>query len=503
MTSNKKTLNTGDLTTINPIPGAESLGYGFNIFGRYDINARITSLFDLEVDDSRKWEYKPTSTTFLVPKNVSTPANPSYAGSSYAFDNAREFTQHFQAKAKVSGSVGAFKGQFSASYSSDERDVSKFSYGLYEYESTAWSINLRDYSESKFLEKVTSSQTFKDLPDKFSSEDAQKFFAFFQKFGTHFIETVYVGGNLYYYISIASSYQYSRSEITSKASAEWNGLIAKSSAKAEQEWNTAGQEWAERRRSHISAVGADAGVLNWVSPAFGTNDPEAFSNWTTAVQQNPATVGFSLEPIWKAFSGDKANALMKAFAKYADSRITVESSYKQCSIYVNGTPLRPHRRPPSPTDSGIQLAILNRETLEPAFNEYFVPDKRYSVAFFDEAFQAVRQYEGDEDYIVVLATYGLIEYQNPTQEFYEFLQSSGGGGELTEWDNLGPSGTVGRINYVLIGVAGAGTDTGIERLAQYYSDWGPEPHEVVTHADAFLMPLPGEDDTIVYSPTDY
>jgi hypothetical protein len=181
------------LAIANPIPGSEMLGYGFNIFGTYDFDSATRPLFDLGTPEPYE---AANGKTYNRPSRVAVGGGESSA-SAYSFDSADQFASHFQSSAGISGSYGAFSASFSSAYQSDQQSSSQYSWALVESKVLSWSVTL-DASAANVRPHVHSDPDFSSLPSTYSPENAHLFFAFFNKFGTHFISEIDVGGTLYY-----------------------------------------------------------------------------------------------------------------------------------------------------------------------------------------------------------------------------------------------------------------------------------------------------------------
>src|SRR5258708_7032390 len=117
------------------VPGAEMLGYGFNIFGDYSFEAALRPLLTLGA--TLPWN-APSSKVYSLPANVNTPGGSSSSADSRAFSSSKEFTNYFQTSASVSGSLGAFGGSFGASYSTAEQNNEDYSWALVEADVYSW-----------------------------------------------------------------------------------------------------------------------------------------------------------------------------------------------------------------------------------------------------------------------------------------------------------------------------------------------------------------------------
>src|SRR5213595_941529 len=96
----KNVVASDEATAIqNLIPGAEMLGYGFNIFNTYSFDSAIQPLFKLGAPSP----WTTGGVTFNVPENVATPGGSMSSARATSFDTASDFNSYFQSSASVSG----------------------------------------------------------------------------------------------------------------------------------------------------------------------------------------------------------------------------------------------------------------------------------------------------------------------------------------------------------------------------------------------------------------
>jgi hypothetical protein len=195
---------------VNSVPGTETLGWGFNIFGPYSTKSKTSLLFDIK-DGKRRWTELSTKITYSLPDNVSQPAtdNQSPTTTSFTvFDGRSDVQQHFSSKAKLDANLvadfGAFSGSFSAAFSSEARSANQYKYAIAETDASFWEVGLETESLDKLTESVRAD--IGQLPAAYSISQRGLFFAFFDKYGTHYISSVTVGGRLYYNVAVRKSY---------------------------------------------------------------------------------------------------------------------------------------------------------------------------------------------------------------------------------------------------------------------------------------------------------
>jgi hypothetical protein len=478
----------------NLVPGAEILGYGFNIFGPYSFDSAIRPLFDLG-DKTTPYTYPESGATYQVPSNVSPPGGSSASASAHAFSTASEFVDYFQASASVSGSVGAFSASFSGTYSQQQQDASAYSWALVEGDYYAWHLQLF-YSSEILRANILKDPDWKDLPHDFTRENAAQFYNFFQKFGTHFISSVGCGGTLYYYFSVEQDSNLNSTQISASASAEYQGLICSGKAQAEAYWSQCATNWTSSRQSFAQTVPATTGVIDWINPPSGSyDDTGAFAGWKDSVVNNPSRSDFGLTTIDRVFSGSQAIAIQQAYAAYASNLAHIEAYRDRTpTVLINGKPIVPEGGYPGGAVPGWQMVVLDG-TLQTVLDKFYTVDTsqpNWPDPTFRQMSEDLRPYAGNREYLLVTATSFGDEGMNPTEEFYGLLKSFGAGDLLDSWMSYSHSCSFGEaVAYILVGRPG---DTA---GCEAFTTERTSTNEGVT-VDAFFNPSAGS-----FTPTPY
>ncbi len=477
----------------NLVPGAEIIGYGFNIFGSYSFDNALKPLFDL--GEPASWT-APSGTVYQLPAHVSQPGGSSSTATSSTFATSSAFTSYFQGSASVSGSIGAFSASFSSTYDTAQQSQSDYSWALVEADFIAWHISI-NYSLANVRKDVKEDSDWADLPKTFNAsneENVLAFYNFFTKFGTHFISTVTTGGTLYYYYAISRSSHYSSTAISVSASAEYHGLISNTSAEASAQWGNTAANWTSYRQSHAMTVPAITNVIDWVNPAPGTYDRNGnFAQWKQAVVNNPSRCKFALKPIWDLFSGQQYQALFEAYQSYGNNRVSVLArKIGLAVIVVNGKPMIPDGGYPAANTQAWQLVVLDRKTLAVRLNKIYqfnFNDAQWPDDTLNRMSSDLGPYVGSGTHMLVTATSNLDEACNPNAELYAILKSFGSGAALDTWmttPNHACSSGPGSAVYALIG-SGASV-TACEGFGGFYPGFPTTPE---ISLNALLLPQPG------------
>ena len=224
------------------IPGATSLGRGFDIFGRIsNQDALLNPLIDMRSTDR---EETIDGVEFQIPVYANVDRNSNSEGKAEFFSNRRKFESHFAAEASVEASYGLFNAEFSAAYSSDRKIEESKSFALYNLRDTRYTLSLSDASINQMKEDIR--PEFDALPGTFTKENSEIFYKFFSKNGTHLTTQVELGGRLFYYASIAKSYTSDETAANAKMKAEYTGVFG-GKVEASAAWSQLDQNWMENR----------------------------------------------------------------------------------------------------------------------------------------------------------------------------------------------------------------------------------------------------------------
>ncbi|GHG78815.1 MAC/perforin domain-containing protein [Comamonas sp. JC664] len=447
----------------NPIPGSSVVGWGFDIFGTYSTDSKTQQLFAMR-DDGKQWSYN--GTPYVLPDNVAVEVVSQSAGDSRLFESRSEVQSYFSSKAGIHGGYDGFSGQFEASYDMCSKHDTAYTYGLYQMNFQAWRLDLQDLSQEALAPWVLADPDWQ-VPESFTPSTRAQFYRLFQKYGTHFVASVNVGFRMYFSLAVERSYESSSQTISSKLDLEYKALFTDTKATAEATWKKVGQSWAENTLTCVSAQGGNSTVLDLIEPGYLDNYQQLLSEWRVSAEQLPAAVDFKLQPLWLLFSGAQATAVEAAYQSYLHERIYGEAKADSSVILVRGKPQAPSAPAPART-SGFQVCVLDRGTLEPVLNQYLPlrwEDGDVDV-YSTEAYRALEPYMGPE-YLVVLATYGMLGRWFPRGSLYQALLSIGGGGALRQWEALSlENGQRDRgVNYLLVGTPTAGPGTGVEVIS--------------------------------------
>ena len=133
---------------MQQIPGADALGFGFNILGDYDVSSVTSQIFAHQNQNAKQWTYPGSGITYDVPDNTSIFEDTSSSGASLVFDTREQFQSYFSNKSGASLSYGAFSGQFNMAYAQTINTDVSYYYTMYDSDFTAWQLVLTSQSST-------------------------------------------------------------------------------------------------------------------------------------------------------------------------------------------------------------------------------------------------------------------------------------------------------------------------------------------------------------------
>lgn len=474
------------------LPGSDILGFGFNALGSYSTASVTQQVFSHQNNAARQFRYAPTDLTYDVPDNLSVFEETTSGGSCQIFSSEEQFQGYFAAKADVRASVCGFKGQFKMAYSNSQETQKAVSYGLYEMNYTAWRIVLTEQGVTKQSETFANDPDVQRLPEVFNAANAAIFFRVLDRFGTHFVSEVVVGGSLHYYVAIEESYSRDQEALQASLSLEYEGLFSSAKADSEVAWGKLSTSWSKSHWARIAATGGDSSPLNSLSPSANQYFGQQFASWVSSVMTNPMIIDFKLRPLSVLFGGKVGSAMDAAIQAYLNNGIVVETTCdflpvpptpgaSQYNVFANllvgGAVLQPSATSGSPVSQlglpagGLHVAILSADGLQPLLNKLYYNSGAYPPNVF-EVYERVMADVGAltaQRYYVAIATFGIPVWGYPSDDFVRWVRSCGG--TLAAWHQLITwTGTPYLSGYVLAGQQGLSEGQATEGFASTADD---------------------------------
>ncbi|WP_172937529.1 MAC/perforin domain-containing protein [Rhodococcus sp. MS16] len=345
-------------TSLNLVPGAAILGYGLNI-----AHAKSTS----EVTQRIVNIHEETGTTvtesgveYLLPANVDLIDIHKSSSTAHIFETTSEYSAYMAASTEIKASAWGFSGEFDASYSSLANASSARYYGLMEATTNLWDLSVKN------LEELPLDSSFKAdliaLGDAFTEENQFHFYNFFNKWGTHVISTVSVGGFLNYCVTVSSSSSFNKESAKANLKCEYNAVFAEASVAAHAEWEKMDKSWISSRDAQLAVQGGEPGILaSAVPPTTPTevNFNKLIVDWTSSVGTRPGVTSQILQPISHVAPTPQVPALDDALEAYLNRSVTVIADQE---IVVEQPAIRPVSNTSSITIGQDAVSAPNEKT---------------------------------------------------------------------------------------------------------------------------------------------
>jgi hypothetical protein len=477
--------------TLQVLPGAELLGYGFNIFGNYNESSKTYPV----LDKGQPSTYNYLGTDFQSYSNLNITLLDSTESSVQVFSSRTELESSFAENAGINTKTdtflaGTFSGEVNECYSSISNQDQDNYYVWSKTNKKLWCI-------SGGSPNIMQNEDIKSLPNKFDPLNPEPFFRVIQKYGAYYISEVYVGASLHYYESIEQSFCSDQQSASANATIEYNSLFTSVKASASAEWSKLSQNWTTNRQSTCKVVGGvDPGLGAIVSPS-GSGDNISFNDkynsWLSSVNEgNGVPVHFTLAPIYNLFAdGNQAQAFQEATHAYLCNNFLITSNQSSPSIIIGGKSLIPQNSFPTQTQDilnpSIWVVVVNRQNKNIEFNLLLPlmastwsgfpvsPETLDQADYENRIFYALNKYQASNNYLIFLTTYDLGAYaistvnELTTSSLINFLTACGGGDALETWKSQIMQSYSGFSAYVLIGVIGAGANQGMDKFSSKVS----------------------------------
>ena len=291
---------------IPSFPGRKVIGHGINMLlptSGHSIKGRL-----ITYKDGR--ERVPTVETPIgdVPDFLSvSESNKAEYYTKYA-SSYRNLTSQLTVSASVTADVMGFEGSIESKYSKSQKDAQTLYVASILKRQDAWIVEFED-PEPEDLEEHLSSRFLTAL----NGEDGESGLTpdkLFEKYGTHVITAVCLGGKLEYWFSSDKTESMTETEFEISVEAAYSGVSGKLAVGSKN-----GDEYtAENVSMTLEAVGGEAGALAKLEAKV---ESDAFAEWAATLPEHPQYIGRpkdSLVAIWDfCTSAERAAELESAY----------------------------------------------------------------------------------------------------------------------------------------------------------------------------------------------
>lgn len=294
-----------NLDDLRPMPGLEMIGRG--IYMRPQQTYELKDVL-FERANERVYQSKETGQGYRVPQgyevNDSPPMPSAQALNQMLIEESWERFEK-QTSLDIGLAVGSvpFSVDVNASQTGHLRVEDDAYYALRSSFIPLWTIYLPD--ASRFSDAVFDL----DVPIPYDRGHRRTYERFFERFGTHYVKRVWVGGKATLAFTIAKSSRMTKDDIKSALQASQLGVGHVGSA-------TEKHEAKERlqRNSECTVFGKGGDELKLA--ALSSQDEGQYAEWLSTIKENPQVIEFEVCGIWSLMhDADRAKALQQAYAE--------------------------------------------------------------------------------------------------------------------------------------------------------------------------------------------
>lgn len=149
------------------------------------------------------------------------------------------------------------------------------------------------------------------LPTRFSHNDRKIYEHFFERYGTHYIKRVWVGGKATLVFTVAKSSNMTKDDIKA-------GIAATQAGIASTHANTELQSCKQRLQNHSECTVFGKGGNELKLAALCSLDEQRYNEWVASIESNPQVIEFDACGIWTLIDDpEKAVALQQAYTEAA------------------------------------------------------------------------------------------------------------------------------------------------------------------------------------------
>lgn len=299
----------------NYVPGLNSLGCGYDIFGLYANPESTTSkLFNFPEDEeinisgNTYWKYKGVGL-------IETP-NASYQ-CSYGV-SVKEYLKEIGNKASLSGEYNFFRASLDVDFNSSVYQKRIYKYTKLMDKIHKLRLTLPENSINLVKPEVKAALNNNSLIDPDKSKQKKAISALFDKYGTHFLNEIIVGAKCEYIAATNEDTIKTDLEISTVAKLSYQQLNGSISGEDSTTYKKDIQTFNDSSEITVNVYGGD--------PEYGKDISvkNNYEKWVDSIKGNPVFCDFtdkSLVPIWELCTNeDIKNALEEEYSIYADKK---------------------------------------------------------------------------------------------------------------------------------------------------------------------------------------
>lgn len=372
------------------VPGANIVGRGIYIKAHepYELKAYLS---EPERAQAQIYTSHETRISYIVPANcVINESPPMTSDQSLGETVIEESWDRFGNQLKLNASAAAGNSLISIDPSgvrlSDLRSDSDSYYALRNSFIAFWNLSLINVPAVDALDKDAES-----LPsDPLDQANRPAYRRIFEKYGSHYVKSVWVGGKASLAFVTAKSSQLSREEIRSGIQASVGGML-KTDLSSEE------KKVSDRFKSNSTCKVFGSGGNRVELAKLTSLDPQTYGNWIESVKDNPQPIQFGLVGIWTLLT-DRAKADTLQAAYLQESRFTpltsivpAPSSSEPRLYFIKDDGIFEYRlktkpgEPKTTRNPEFSTVLMSKLQSNPSLAKFVQPDAAISLDGFSES----------------------------------------------------------------------------------------------------------------------
>jgi len=295
-----------DNNEVYPVPGYEVAGRFVYLRPRqpYELKERVFNAGD----EATVYYSRQTGKSYSLPAgyevNDSPPLPENRALNQTMIEESWDsFGKQINESAKVAASSAVFSIDTNASQIASLKSNREAYYALRNSFLPLWCVYVPDCS--RFPKTIFDLDSF-PIPWPFNHKDRDAYTRFFQRYGSHYVKRVWVGGKATLAFIVEKSTEVSKDEIQAGIKASFG--LGKGEASANLQ--TSRDKLLKNSVCHVFGAGGDETLLAKLSSL----DEAQYNKWLDTIQENPQVIEIEMAGVWTLFDDpDKAAALQEAY----------------------------------------------------------------------------------------------------------------------------------------------------------------------------------------------
>lgn len=262
------------------IPGLDILGKGYDVFGRFAhpsgvYNARIFQDFPTtdEEGNSTASESEVNGHSYEVPAMVAIVEEHTSEASYIQGSSISDFQSELDVKVAMKGKYKFYSGEAKFGFHQAKQSSQELYYTSFSALSRAYRLALPANSDLRPLLDEDFKAALESTDNSSTAIDS-----FFDRYGTHFLSEVVMGGCNNYYATVEKSSVSSEMQVEASVKASYNSLFASGSVSVDTSYTTEESIKSTHSETGIETVGGDENK----APLMLT-DEDAYAEWLETI----------------------------------------------------------------------------------------------------------------------------------------------------------------------------------------------------------------------------